>query len=119
MQDAGTLSLLKIGYSHEHSHLAPGNLVMERTLQYACASPHIDVVSLVTGPPWATLWKPHALQVWSHVLVNGTSRGLLWALMLRAKRAMAAIQKRAAKPAPGAHAANTGAGSDDANAAIM
>lgn len=57
------LNLLKIGYSQEHSHIAPGHLIMRHTIEQVCADPSLDRLCFVTHPPWSHLWKPHLSSV--------------------------------------------------------
>lgn len=54
------LNLLKIGFANEHAALAPGNLIMQYTIESVCADAGLARLSFVTDPPWAHLWKPEA-----------------------------------------------------------
>ena len=54
------LSLLKIGFANKHAALAPGNLIMQHTIESVCADAGLARLSFVTDPPWAHLWKPEA-----------------------------------------------------------
>ena len=87
LQIGTTLSILKIGFSHDHAHFAPGNLLLERTLQRACEDGGIDIVSLVNQPAWARIFKPVTIGVWSYCAPNWSVRGGLVHLGLLAKRA--------------------------------
>ncbi|MEO8296916.1 MAG: GNAT family N-acetyltransferase [Burkholderiales bacterium] len=72
---ARQLNLLKIGYRPEHSQVAPGNLIMHKTIESVCDDPQLDRLSLVTNPPWAHLWKPQLTPVQRHILFRPGLRG--------------------------------------------
>lgn len=95
VQSGRTLHLLKIGSSEAHAQLSPGHLGLEQTLQQACADKDIDTVSLITGPPWAQIWKPECIPVSSHLIPNVTLRGFLWAQLLRVKRGLRQLRPTA------------------------
>jgi CelD/BcsL family acetyltransferase involved in cellulose biosynthesis len=105
----GTLNLLKIAYHEAHCAIAPGNLVMERTIRWCCAQPGVQELSMVTNPPWGHLWKPQHERVLTHRFFNPTARGRLLQLALRAKqwndRRRAAHEPQAPAAAPEAAAA--------------
>lgn len=71
------LNLLKIGYSHEHGSIAPGNLIMRDTIEQVCADPALDRLCFVTHPPWSHLWKPHLAPVDYVTLFPSTWSGRL------------------------------------------
>jgi hypothetical protein len=50
------LVLLKIGYDEAFSHCAPGNMLLERTLQRAFASGDIDEIDCLTDMAWHDNW---------------------------------------------------------------
>jgi CelD/BcsL family acetyltransferase involved in cellulose biosynthesis len=99
----GTLNLLKIAYHEAHCAIAPGNLIMERTIHWCCAQPDVSELSLVTDPPWGHLWKPRHERVLTHRWFHPTLRGRALHLGLRAKqwhdRRRAALEQ---PPAPAA-----------------
>jgi CelD/BcsL family acetyltransferase involved in cellulose biosynthesis len=82
----GTVNLLKIAYHEAHSCIAPGNLIMERTIRWCCTQPDVREMSFVTNPPWAHLWKPRHERVSGHRVFNHSLRGRLLQWGLRAKR---------------------------------
>ena len=69
--------LLKIGYDEAHSHLAPGNLLLEKLLLRLDQHPRIAYVDLVSDAPWHASWKPEIRQVFRHLVFRPTPRGLL------------------------------------------
>jgi CelD/BcsL family acetyltransferase involved in cellulose biosynthesis len=71
------LNLLKIGYAEKHASLAPGHLIMQRTIENVCADPGLDRLSFVTRPPWAALWKPQSTGVEHHVVFRSSWAGQL------------------------------------------
>lgn len=112
------LNLLKIGYSHEHGSVAPGNLIMRDTIEQVCADPALDRLSFVTHPPWSHLWKPQLAPVDYVTLFPETLSGRLTyaaATWLQARRARAAAAAAAADPAGDA----TAPASDDGGGADM
>lgn len=81
-----TLHILKVGYRDGHSLLAPGILLLERTIRHACEDPGIDVLSMVNEPYWAKSFKPLTVGVWLYYVPNWTVRGLLAYLGILAMR---------------------------------
>lgn len=79
----GQLSLLKIGYLEAFAHVAPGHLIMQRTIESVCADAALDRLSFVTQPPWAGLWKPQATGVELHVVFRSSLAGRLLRQALR------------------------------------
>jgi len=85
------LNLLKIGFSQAHAPLAPGNLIMLRTIEQVCADPDVDRLSFVTDPLWSQAWRPHRTPV-DHVTVYPATlvgdvlfRAALWRERRRAR----------------------------------
>lgn len=89
-----TFSILKIGFSDAHSDIAPGNLLLERTIQHACEDACIDIVSLVNQPPWSKSFKPLTTGVWTYCAPNWNVQGCLVHLGLLGKRAWDAIYRQ-------------------------
>jgi CelD/BcsL family acetyltransferase involved in cellulose biosynthesis len=78
------LNLLKIGYQEKYSHIAPGHLIMQNTIDSLCADPRLQRLSFVTRPAWAHLWKPESTGVSHHVILRSSVTGRLMRLVLRA-----------------------------------
>jgi CelD/BcsL family acetyltransferase involved in cellulose biosynthesis len=100
------LNLLKIGFSQAHAPLAPGNLIMLRTIEQVCADPAVDRLSFVTDPLWSQAWRPHRSPV-DHVTVYpGTLVGealfrlAVWRGQRRARRSLPAALPAPAAPVP-------------------
>jgi CelD/BcsL family acetyltransferase involved in cellulose biosynthesis len=98
----GVLSILKIGYSEAHASFAPGNLMMERTIQHACGDDALRLVSFVTLPPWSHLWKPDVEAIETHTVFNSSRRGVAYFVLARLKHAWERLRYRVAASAPGA-----------------
>jgi len=81
-----TYNILKIGYSQAHGALAPGNLMMERSIRWCCAQTDILELSFVTGPAWSHLWKPRCEPVSHYRVFDSGVKGRLLHGALRAKR---------------------------------
>jgi len=58
-----TLYLLKIGYDEEYSDISPGYLLLEKLVEYGCATKKFNRISFVTGVSWIDRWKPEAEEV--------------------------------------------------------
>jgi CelD/BcsL family acetyltransferase involved in cellulose biosynthesis len=91
LQIGSTLNVLKIGFSDAHSNIAPGNLLLERTIEHACEDGGIDILSLVNQPSWSRSFKPLTTGVWSYCAPNWTVQGCMVHLGLLGKRAWDAI----------------------------
>jgi len=59
----GCLSLLKIGFDEAYARYSPGYLLLESILDDA-PNEGIEIISLVTSPPWAERWHPDTEPVW-------------------------------------------------------
>ncbi len=98
---ARQLNLLKIGYNADFASIAPGNLIMQRTLETVCDDPAVDRLSFVTNPPWAHLWKPHLVAIQDvslfHPGVLGQSalKGIGWWRARQQRRQASAAQAAA------------------------
>jgi CelD/BcsL family acetyltransferase involved in cellulose biosynthesis len=82
----GVLNVLKIGYREASSAIAPGNLLMERTIETSCADPGISAVSLVTNPSWSPQWNPEAVPLRTYRVFNSNLRGLVMYAAFRVMR---------------------------------
>jgi CelD/BcsL family acetyltransferase involved in cellulose biosynthesis len=78
------LNLLKIGFANQHAALAPGNLIMQHTIESVCADAQLARLSFVTDPPWAHLWKPQATPCRQFAIFrrSPTGRLMYWGLRL-------------------------------------
>ncbi len=54
----GEYTINKIAYDEKYAKVAPGQLLMKRTLQRCCEDPAIESVNLVTNMPWHENWHP-------------------------------------------------------------
>jgi hypothetical protein len=79
--------------------LAPGILLHEQTIRYACDDPEIDTLSLVNSPPWAKSFRPLTVGVWLYRTPNWTARGLLAHLGLLTRNKWTARHSRFVVPA--------------------
>ena len=104
LQIGRTISILKVGFHAARAGIAPGNLLLERTLKHACEDPRVDFVSLVNQPPWSHNFKPRTVGVWSYCAPNWNLQGWLLHLGLHGKRAWdSIIGQRSPKPPSAAH----------------
>ena len=81
-----TLYILKVGYRDTHPVLAPGILLQDRTIRYACEDPDVDVLSMVNNPPWLHSFKTNTVNVSMYCVFNWTVAGLLAQLGMWMKR---------------------------------
>ena len=73
-----TLYILKIGYSENHSHLAPGNMLLEECIRQSLMD--VDPIqnwNLISGVSWHNDWKPSHEAVCDLWIYNRTLRGLV------------------------------------------
>ncbi|MDC0662074.1 GNAT family N-acetyltransferase [Marinobacter sp. SS21] len=78
-------ALLKLSYLPEYGDYAPGNLLLNDTLQAAARDVQVDELNLLTGPGWADRWHPSSTDVYLLSLFNNTLRGWLGYGLLRLK----------------------------------
>jgi CelD/BcsL family acetyltransferase involved in cellulose biosynthesis len=99
----GSINVLKVGFDEAHSAIAPGNLIMERTIQACCEDTQIRQLSFVTSPVWDHVWKPQSETVWEYQAFNTSPYGRALFALLCGKRLIekrvnvAAARIRAAK----------------------
>jgi hypothetical protein len=94
-----TLYILKVGYREDNPTIAPGILLEDKTIKYACEEPGIDELNMVNDPYWAKGFKPDAVKVCFYSVPNWTVRGLLAQLGIFLKRSLSPyILKAAATP---------------------
>jgi Acetyltransferase (GNAT) domain len=51
-----TVYLLKIGYDERYSKSTPGNVMLEKVVEHACAAGDVDEISLVADCDWHRYW---------------------------------------------------------------
>lgn len=80
-----TSYILKIGYDESFAHLAPGNMLLEYTLQRYQHDGVIRQLSLVTDAPWHANWKPLSFSVCDAYIFKASPLGLAAYVGLRAE----------------------------------
>lgn len=71
-------AIYKIGYDERYSRVAPGQLLLERTLERCCLDPVITRMNLVSDTAWHRDWRTDAIPVYSvHVGLGRWSTPLL------------------------------------------
>ncbi len=50
---------LMAGYDEWYGRIAPGRLIVHKTLEWSCEDPDIDVVSEVSDADWLRQWRPN------------------------------------------------------------
>ena len=71
------LHVVKIGYDESESRLAPGNLLLERTIRSLPPDGPISRISLVTDQPWHEKWKPQRVETYRVTCYAPGHRGWL------------------------------------------
>lgn len=82
--DDMSVNILVIGFSQEHSSFAPGNLLMERTINHFSFE-GLAALSFVSSPTWGHLWKPSSERVLAIRVFRPSLRGLLLYGLLKVK----------------------------------
>jgi len=93
-----TSYILKIGYDEAYAQVAPGNMLLEHTIQRYLREGSIKYVNLVTDTPWHSSWKPLSYVVSKAWVFNTTSAGLTAYSLLRAKGPLSHTYRHWLKP---------------------
>ena len=93
-----TSYFLKIGYDEAYAQVAPGNMLLEHTIQRYLREGAIKYVNLVTDTPWHSCWKPLSYVVSRAWVFNTTSAGLTAYSLLRAKGPLSHTYRHWFKP---------------------
>jgi CelD/BcsL family acetyltransferase involved in cellulose biosynthesis len=80
-----TSYILKIGYDESYVHLAPGNMLLEYSLQRYSSEGVVKFLNLVTDTPWHANWNPLSYAVSNAYVFNSTPAGLAAFALLRSK----------------------------------
>lgn len=87
VKDDDTLYVLKLAYDEDWSHVAPGNMLLERVIEKGIQEKEFRYLNLVGAPPWFKDWRPESQRVYSIRLFNATPVGLaLFGLMKTKER---------------------------------
>jgi hypothetical protein len=76
----------KTAYDPEWSSYSPGNDLLMRVLEAACADPRASRVHMITGPKWLQKWPPDPVGQWELRVFTPSWRGRICSAALRAKR---------------------------------
>lgn len=93
-----TSYILKIGYDEAYAQVAPGNMLLEHTIQRYLLEGAIKYVNLVTDTPWHSNWRPLSYMVSRAWVFNTTSAGLTAYSLLRAKGPLSHSYRRWLRP---------------------
>jgi len=75
-------AIYKIGYDERYSKVAPGQLLLEKTLERCCLDPGITRLNLVSDSAWHRDWRVDAIPGYSvHVGIGRWSTPLLVAML--------------------------------------
>jgi CelD/BcsL family acetyltransferase involved in cellulose biosynthesis len=85
-----TCYILKIGYDEAYAQMAPGNMLLEHTIQRYLREGAIKYINLVTDTPWHACWRPLSYVVSRAWVFNITAAGLTAYSLLLAKWPLAA-----------------------------
>ena len=90
-----TTYLLKIGYDEEYAELAPGNLLLARTLDRLSTEESIRHVSLVTDAAWHRSWRPSQTRVFECCLYGSSLMARLLYSYAHIRRSMGRLRSTA------------------------
>jgi len=68
---------LKSGYDETYSHVAPGQLLRERVLEYYLSVPHIRQFDLISDYEWQRHWRPEQRPIFDVLFFRRSAKGLL------------------------------------------
>jgi hypothetical protein len=83
MRTGNEYAILKIGYDERYSKVAPGQLLIEHTLERCCDDPGIAQLNLVSGTAWHRDWRPISVPLQQGYLAIDRWSGPLLIAMLR------------------------------------
>lgn len=49
----------KAGYDEQYARMAPGRLVVHKTIEWCCDDPDVDVVNEISDAEWLRMWRPN------------------------------------------------------------
>ena len=78
-----TLYLLKIGYDENYGAISPGQILIDRLVEYGAESQTFDEVSFVTGYGWMDRWSPTLKPVFLSYLPTGHILGRVLIALLK------------------------------------
>src|SRR5215510_1689135 len=78
-----TSYILKIGYDESYVHVAPGNMLLENSLQRYSSEGVVKFLNLVTDTPWHANWSPLSYAVSNAYVFNSTPAGMAALALLR------------------------------------
>jgi CelD/BcsL family acetyltransferase involved in cellulose biosynthesis len=93
-----TSYILKIGYDEAYAQAAPGNMLLEHTIQRYLQEGEIKYVNLVTDTPWHSCWRPLSYVVSRAWVFNITAAGLTAYSLLRARGPVSRSYRHWLKP---------------------
>jgi hypothetical protein len=98
MRSGATYTPIKIAYDETYARVAPGQLLLESTLERCCRDPQIRRLSLVNNLSWHRNWRPEIIPARVVYLGLGrwTGRPLVGLLRLRLK--YGPVAKRLLRP---------------------
>ena len=97
-RSGATYTVLKIAYDENYARVAPGQLLLERTLERCCRDPQISRLSLVTDASWHRDWRPEGIPVRSVYVGLGPWTGRLLVRLLRLRFEYGPVAKRWLRP---------------------
>ena len=78
-------AVLKIGFDERYARVAPGQLLLERTLQQCCGDPGIRRVNLISDATWHRDWRPDVVRSYAAYVGLGRWSGRPLVELLRAR----------------------------------
>lgn len=98
MRSDSTYTVLKIAYDEGYSRVAPGQLLLERTLERCCGDPRISRLNLINHAAWHGDWRPEVTKARAVFLPLGRWTGRPLAMLLRLRLQYGPVVKRLLRP---------------------
>jgi len=112
-----TSYILKIGYDESYVQVAPGNMLLEYSLQRYWREGSVKYLNLVTDTPWHANWNPLSYTVSNAYVFNSTTTGLAAFTLFRLRNYLRGKYRARLKPlvdrlrnVPNGHSRNNGSG---------
>jgi CelD/BcsL family acetyltransferase involved in cellulose biosynthesis len=93
-----TYTALKIAYDESYARVAPGQLLLERTLERCCRDPQIRRLNLVNNLSWHRNWRPENIPARAVYLGIGAWTGRPLVRLLRMRLDYGPVAKRLLRP---------------------
>ena len=98
IRSGATYTPMKIAYDETYARVAPGQLLLERTLERCCRDPQIRRLNLVNDQSWHRNWRPESIPAREVYVGLGPWSGRLLVRLLRLRLDYGPVAKRWLRP---------------------